>query len=237
MDTKDIPVIELDNIKKSFITGVGEIEVLKGISFKIHKSEFVSVMGPSGSGKSTCMNIVGCLDNATSGKYILDGKDVSEKTSNELADIRNRKLGFVFQNFNLLGKRNLVDNVALPLIYRGVSKRERNEKAIQILEKVGLKGFETYVPNQLSGGMKQRVAIARALIGDPEVILADEPTGNLDSKTTAEIMDLFEELNSNLKITIVMITHEEDLAKRTKRIINIKDGKVSYDGEAKKFRR
>ncbi len=234
---KDNPVIELSGIKKSFVTGVGIIPVLKGISFKIYKGEFVAVMGPSGSGKSTCMNIVGCLDSATSGKFILDGKDVSAKTSDELAEIRNKKLGFVFQNFNLLGKRNLIDNVSLPLVYRGISKSARDEKAKKLLDRVGLKGFETYVPNQLSGGMKQRVAIARALVGDPEVILADEPTGNLDSKTSEEILELFKELNKKMNITIIMITHEEELARETSRIINIKDGMISYDGKSNKFRK
>ncbi len=186
-------------------------------------------MGPSGSGKTTCMNIIGCLDYPTSGQYLLNGQDVSKLSSDDLATIRNETLGFVFQNFNLLGKRNLVDNVALPLVYRGVKEKIRVEIAKEYLSKVKLKGYENYLPGQLSGGMKQRVAIARALIVEPKIILADEPTGNLDTKTGYEILELFAELNEKLGITIVMITHEPDIAAKTKRCIHIKDGVIEKD--------
>ena len=199
---------------------------MKGISFTIKEGEFLSIMGPSGSGKSTCMNIIGCLDLATSGQYILNGKDVSNLNSDQLSEVRNQMLGFVFQNYNLLSKRNLIDNVALPLVYRGIDKKEREEKAVEFLKKVKLQGYEKYYPTQLSGGMKQRVAIARALIGNPKIILADEATGNLDTKTSYEIMDLFKELNCNDNITIIMITHELDIAKMTSRCIKIRDGEI-----------
>ncbi len=224
-------VIEFRNINKEYIIPGGAVQpVLKNVSFGIKKGEFVSIMGPSGSGKSTCMNIIGCLDKPSSGQYFLNGQDVSSIEKNNLAFIRGNTLGFVFQNFNLLPKRNLADNVSLPLIYAGVKRKEREEKAALILEKVNLKGYEKYFPPQLSGGMKQRVAIARAIINEPDVILADEPTGNLDSKTSLDILDLFKELNHNLNITVIMITHERDIAKATERSIKIIDGAVTYDG-------
>lgn len=227
-------VIELKDIKKDYSTGMGIVQhVLKGISFKIMEGEYVAIMGPSGSGKSTTMNIIGCLDDATSGEYFLNGTDVSNFTEDELATERNLTLGFVFQNFNLMPKRNLIENVALPLLYRGVPEAERNAKAMDILEKVNLKDYADYYPPQLSGGMKQRVAIARALVGDPKVILADEPTGNLDTATGYEILDLFKELNEKLGITIVMITHELDVAAKTKRNIYILDGNIDYDKKIK----
>jgi putative ABC transport system ATP-binding protein len=223
-------VIELKNINKNYMTGEDITEkVLKNISFSVERGEFLSIMGPSGSGKSTCMNIIGCLDSATSGSYYLSGKDVFKMTSNELAYIRNKTIGFVFQGFNLLAKRNLIDNVSMPLVYRGVKKKERQEIATEFLSKVNLKGYEKYLPTQLSGGMKQRVAIARAIASSPEIILADEPTGNLDSKTSFEILKLFQELNSTMGITIIMITHEAEIAETTNRTIYIKDGKIEYD--------
>jgi len=223
-------VIELKNIKKNYITGDNIIEsVLKNISFSVEHGEFLSIMGPSGSGKSTCMNIIGCLDQATSGSYYLSGKDVSKMTSDQLAYIRNKTIGFVFQSFNLLAKRNLIDNVAMPLIYRGIKKKNREETAVEFLSKVNLKGYENYLPTQLSGGMKQRVAIARALAGAPEIILADEPTGNLDSKTSFGILELFKQLNIMTNITVIMITHESEIAATTKRTIYIKDGKIEHD--------
>ncbi|MBW1616648.1 MAG: ABC transporter ATP-binding protein [Deltaproteobacteria bacterium] len=223
-------VIELKNINKNYMTGEDITEkVLKNISFSVKRGEFLSIMGPSGSGKSTCMNIIGCLDSATSGSYYLSGKDVFKMTSNELAYIRNKTIGFVFQGFNLLAKRNLIDNVSMPLVYRGVKKKERQEIATEFLSKVNLKGYEKYLPTQLSGGMKQRVAIARAIASSPEIILADEPTGNLDSKTSFEILKLFQELNSTMGITIIMITHEAEIAETTNRTIYIKDGKIEYD--------
>ncbi|MBW1649713.1 MAG: ABC transporter ATP-binding protein [Deltaproteobacteria bacterium] len=223
-------VIEFKNINKNYVIGEDIIErVLKDISFFVEYGEFLSIMGPSGSGKSTCMNIIGCLDSATSGSYYLSGKDVFKMTSDQLAYIRNKTIGFVFQSFNLLAKRNLIDNVSMPLVYRGIKKKEREEIAVEFLSKVNLKGYEKYLPTQLSGGMKQRVAIARALAASPEIILADEPTGNLDSKTSFEILKLFQELNSTTNITVIMITHEAEIAEMTNRTIYIKDGKIEYD--------
>ena len=224
-------VLEFKNITKEYEIEGGETQqVLKGVNFAVKPGEFVSIVGPSGSGKSTCMNIIGCLDLPTNGQYFLNAQDVSLLTRDALATLRNETLGFVFQNFNLLGKRNLIDNVSMPLVYRGVEKSERKDKAYEILEKVKLKGYEKYYPTQLSGGMKQRVAIARALIGNPKIILADEPTGNLDTKTSYEILDLFKELNKNLGITVVMVTHEHDIAMMTQRSICVRDGLVEYDG-------
>ncbi|MES2677477.1 MAG: ABC transporter ATP-binding protein [Pseudomonadota bacterium] len=226
-----MPLIEFKNITKQYqATSLDHQMVLKGISFKINEGEFMSIMGPSGSGKSTCMNIIGCLDKPTSGQYLLNGVDISTLSNDDLAQIRNQTLGFVFQNFNLLAKRDLIDNVALPLVYRGASKNERTQKARELLEKVKLKGYEHYYPGQLSGGMKQRVAIARALASQPKIILADEATGNLDTKTSHEIMDLFKELNQKNNITVIMITHEADIAKMTSRCIKVRDGLIEYDG-------
>lgn len=231
-------VISLKKITKSFTLEVGGTQqVLFDINFDVHSGEFVSIMGPSGSGKSTCMNIIGALDTPTSGTYELYGNDITHMTSDELATARNEYIGFVFQNFNLLTKRNVLDNVMLPLMYRGMDDDERVARAQKMLKSVGLEKFETYLPTQLSGGMKQRVAIARALAGEPKLILADEPTGNLDSKMGFEILEMFKQLNKDLGITIVMITHEFDIAKHTNRLIHIRDGHITYDGKIPKDER
>lgn len=228
----------MDKICKSFPLEIGgSQQVLFDISFDIKQGEFVSIMGPSGSGKSTCMNIIGALDTATSGTYKLYGDDVTNLSADELAVVRNEHIGFVFQNFNLLSKRTVLDNVMLPLMYRGLSMSERVERARSMLKRVGLENFETYLPTQLSGGMKQRVAIARALAGDPKLILADEPTGALDSKMGNEILQFFKKLNQEMGITIVMITHEFDIAKYSNRLIHIRDGKINYDGKIPKDER
>ena len=228
---KNDTIISLNKICKSFPLEIGGVQqVLFDITFDIHAGEFVSIMGPSGSGKSTCMNIIGALDTPTSGVYELYGRDITNMTDDELAVVRNEYIGFVFQNFNLLSKRNVLDNVMLPLMYRGMHPDERVRRAREMLRRVGLEKFETYLPTQLSGGMKQRVAIARALAGDPKLILADEPTGALDSKMGNEILRFFKELNKDLGITIVMITHEFDIAKYSNRLIHIYDGRINYDG-------
>ena len=221
----------MKKICKSFSLEIGgDQQVLFDISFTVNAGEFVAIMGPSGSGKSTCMNIVGALDSATSGVYELYGKDITTLLPDELANIRNEYIGFVFQNFNLLPKRNILDNVMLPLMYRGMPMDERLSRAREMLKLVGLENFETYLPTQLSGGMKQRVAIARALAGNPKLILADEPTGALDSKMGNEILKFFKKLNKELGITIVMITHEFEIAKYANRVIHIYDGRITYDG-------
>ena len=228
---KQIPVISMKKICKSFPMEIGgDQQVLFDITFTIKSGEFVAIMGPSGSGKSTCMNIVGALDSATSGTYELYGKDITTLSADELAKIRNEYIGFVFQNFNLLPKRNILDNVMLPLMYRGLPMEERLNRAREMLKLVGLEKFETYLPTQLSGGMRQRVAIARALAGNPKLILADEPTGALDSKMGNEILKFFKKLNKELGITIVMITHEFEIAKYANRVIHIYDGRITYDG-------
>ncbi len=228
---KQTPIISMNKICKSFPLEIGgEQQVLFDITFKINPGEFVAIMGPSGSGKSTCMNIVGALDSATSGTYELYGKDITTLLPDELATIRNEYIGFVFQNFNLLPKRNILDNVMLPLMYRGLPMAERLSRAREMLKLVGLENFETYLPTQLSGGMKQRVAIARALAGNPKLILADEPTGALDSKMGNEILKFFKKLNKDLGITIVMITHEFEIAQYANRVIHIYDGHITYDG-------
>ena len=228
---KQTPIISMKKICKVFPLEIGgEQQVLFDISFTINPGEFVAIMGPSGSGKSTCMNIVGALDSASSGTYELYGKDITTLLPDELAKIRNEYIGFVFQNFNLLPKRNILDNVMLPLMYRGLPMNERLERAREMLELVGLDKFETYLPTQLSGGMKQRVAIARALAGNPKLILADEPTGALDSKMGNEILKFFKKLNKELGITIVMITHEFEIAQYANRVIHIYDGHITYDG-------
>ena len=224
-------IISLKNINKSFPLELGgEQQVLFDINFTIMPGEFVAIMGPSGSGKSTCMNIIGALDTPTSGVYELYGRDVTGLTPDELATVRNEHIGFVFQQFNLLPKRSVLDNVMLPLMYRGMHMDERVRRAREMLKRVGLENFESYLPTQLSGGMKQRVAIARALAGEPKLILADEPTGALDSKMGNEILQFFKKLNKDLGITIVMITHEFDIAKYASRLIHIRDGKINYDG-------
>ena len=225
-------VIRLEKIIKEFpLDGGGITRVLFDVNFTIKEGEFVSIMGPSGSGKSTCMNIIGALDTPSSGTYELYGNDVTRMTTDELATARNEYIGFVFQNFNLLTKRSVLDNVMLPLMNRGLSPDERVNRARHHLEQVELEKFEKYLPTQLSGGMRQRVAIARALAGSPKLILADEPTGNLDSKMGNEILKMLQELNKKQGITIVMITHEFDIAKYTNRLIHIRDGRITYDGK------
>ncbi len=233
-NTSDI-VISMEKINKSFPLELGGAQqVLFDISFKIKTGEFVAIMGPSGSGKSTCMNIIGALDTPTSGVYELYGRDISGMTADELAIVRNKYVGFVFQQFNLLPKRSVLDNIMLPLMYQGLPMDERIRRAREMLKRVGLEKFESYLPTQLSGGMKQRVAIARALAGNPKLILADEPTGALDSKMGNEILKFFKELNRDLGITIVMITHEFDIAKYADRLIHIRDGRINYDGPVPK---
>ena len=222
-------MIELTDINKSFHLGDETIKALDNVNFKVEKGEFVSIIGPSGSGKSTLMNILGLLDTPDSGKYILDGVEVESAKDNELAKIRNNKIGFIFQNFNLLGKMTAVQNIQIPLIYKGISNSESKNRAYELLKKVGLEGRETHLPSQLSGGQQQRVAIARALSCDPEIILADEPTGALDSKTSVDIMNELEELN-NKGQTIILITHDINVAKRAKRMVKISDGKLYEEG-------
>jgi len=221
-------VISLNDIHRLFVMGDQQFEALKGISFGVAEGEFVAIMGASGSGKSTCMNIIGCLDRPTAGKYLLDGLDVGGMDANQLAAIRNKKLGFVFQGFNLLARTPAVENVELPLVYSGIHARERRQKALAAMEQVGLAGKEGNHSSQLSGGQQQRVAIARALVNNPAVILADEPTGNLDSTTTEEIMALFTALNRQ-GITIIMVTHEADVAAYAGRRITFKDGRIISD--------
>ena len=204
------------------------IEVLKGISLDVYKGEYVALMGPSGSGKSTLMNIIGCLDTPTKGRYILNNKDVSKTTDNELAEVRNKEIGFVFQQFNLLPRLTAVENVALPLVYAGVPKKQRTEKALHVLSQVDLADRSHHKPNEMSGGQNQRVAIARALVNDPSIILADEPTGNLDTKTSYEIMNIFDRIHQQNN-TVILVTHEEDIAKHAHRIIRLRDGVIESD--------
>jgi putative ABC transport system ATP-binding protein len=221
-------IIETTDVSKRYVMGSEVIQALKSVTISVSKGEYVAFMGPSGSGKSTLMNIIGCLDTPSTGKYILNNKDVSDMTESELAEIRNKEIGFVFQTFNLLPRMSSLDNVALPLIYAGLNKADRTEKAMLSLKNVGLENRAGHRPNELSGGQRQRVAIARALVNDPSILLADEPTGNLDSKTSYEIMDLFDQLYSKGN-TIVMVTHEEDIAHYAHRIIRLRDGLVESD--------
>jgi putative ABC transport system ATP-binding protein len=221
-------VIHLEDIRKSYFMGNQELKILKGLNIDILRNEYVALMGPSGSGKSTLMNILGCLDSPTSGKYILNGNDVSTMPDNDLADIRNKEIGFVFQQFNLLPRLTALENVALPLVYAGISKKTRTEMAQEVLRKVDLMDRSHHKPNELSGGQCQRVAIARALINNPSIILADEPTGNLDSKTSHEIMKLFQDIH-DAGNTIIIVTHEEDIAAFAHRIIRMRDGVVESE--------
>ncbi len=229
-DSPDVVAVRLEDVRKTYLTGEVEVQAVRGISIEIGHGEFVALMGSSGSGKSTLMNILGCLDRPTAGRYFLDGDDVSSLSRDELADVRNRKLGFVFQNFNLLSRTSALENVELPLLYSEVplTSGQLREKAEQVLASVGLEGRGDHTPSQLSGGQQQRVAIARALINDPEVLLADEPTGNLDSRTSVEVMEIFQALNSR-GITIIMVTHEPDIASYARRNIVMKDGLVRDD--------
>lgn len=222
------PIIELKEIRKSYYMGRNELNVLKGINLKIMKNEYVALMGPSGSGKSTLMNILGCLDSPTGGRYILNGQDVSEMPDDDLAEVRNKEIGFVFQQFNLLPRLTALENVALPLVYAGVSKKTRTEMAMSVIQKVGLEERSHHKPNELSGGQNQRVAIARALVNNPSIILADEPTGNLDTKTSIEIMDIFGKIQASGN-TVILVTHEEDIANCAKRIVRLRDGLIESD--------
>ena len=221
-------IIHLENIQKSYFMGKQELPVLKGISLNILKNEYVALMGPSGSGKSTLMNIIGCLDTPSGGKYILNEQDVSQMEDNALAEVRNQEIGFVFQQFNLLPRLTALENVALPLVYAGMNRKLRNEKAMQVLEMVSLTDRSHHKPNELSGGQCQRVAIARALVNDPAIILADEPTGNLDSKTSQEIMEIFGDIHGRGN-TIILVTHEEDIANHAHRMVRLRDGVIESD--------
>ena len=223
------PVIQLEHIHKTYTMGDVEVHALRGVSLTIREGEFVAIMGASGSGKSTTMNILGCLDRPTRGGYILDGEDVSEMSKDERADIRCKKIGFVFQGFNLLSRTSALENVELPMLYLGVDSAQRHQRAIEALAAVGLAGREQNHPNQLSGGQQQRVAVARSLVNSPALILADEPTGNLDSRTSVEVMEIFQRLNREMGITLVLVTHESDIAQYAQRVIVFKDGKIKSD--------
>ncbi len=221
-------IIELTEIVKNYKVGTIIVRALRSVSIDLIRNEYVAIMGPSGSGKSTLMNLIGCLDTPTSGKYVLNQKDVSKLDDNELADIRNNEIGFIFQTFNLLPRYSALENVMLPLIYAGYPKSERMERAKEVLESVSLSDRITHKPNELSGGQRQRVAVARALVNRPSIILADEPTGNLDSKTSLDLMDLFDEIH-DAGNTIIVVTHEKDIALRARRVVRLMDGEVEYD--------
>jgi putative ABC transport system ATP-binding protein len=223
------PVIDLDHIHKVYTMGDVEVHALRGVSLTIRQGEFVAIMGASGSGKSTTMNIIGCLDRPTRGTYILDGQDVSELSKDERADIRLQKIGFVFQGFNLLSRTSALENVELPLLYMGIEAETRHQRAMEALASVGLAAREQNHPNQLSGGQQQRVAVARSLVNNPALILADEPTGNLDSRTSVEVMEIFQRLNRERGITLVLVTHEQDIAHYAQRVVVFKDGKIKSD--------
>jgi putative ABC transport system ATP-binding protein len=225
-------VIQLDNLVRNFMLGAEEVKVLRSITLSIERNDFVALMGPSGSGKSTLMNLIGCLDTPTSGHYYLNGLDVSQMNDNQLADVRNKEIGFVFQSFNLLPRSTALENVALPLVYAGYSSTDRIRMATETLESVGLGDRMKHRPNQLSGGQRQRVAVARALVNKPSIILADEPTGNLDSKTSLEIMDLLKDIHEKGN-TVILVTHEEDIAKYAHRVIRLIDGQVASDERIK----
>ena len=222
-------VIQLDHIHKTYTMGDVEVHALRGVSLTIREGEFVAIMGASGSGKSTTMNILGCLDQPTKGRYVLDGEDVSEMSKDQRADIRCQKIGFVFQGFNLLSRTSALENVELPMLYAGVETGQRDQRAMEALASVGLAGREQNHPNQLSGGQQQRVAVARALVNNPALILADEPTGNLDSRTSVEVMEIFQQLNRERGITLVLVTHEPDIADYAQRVVVFKDGKIKKD--------
>ena len=230
------PVIQLDHIHKTYTMGDVEVHALRGVSLEIREREFVAIMGASGSGKSTTMNILGCLDRPTRGTYILDGEDVSQMSKDERADIRCKKIGFVFQGFNLLSRTSALENVELPMLYLGVDSTTRHERAMEALAAVGLSGREQNHPNQLSGGQQQRVAVARSLVNHPALILADEPTGNLDSRTSVEVMEIFQRLNRERGITLVLVTHEPDIAEYAHRVVVFKDGKIKSDRRVEKPR-
>jgi putative ABC transport system ATP-binding protein len=231
-------VIATRNLVKTFIVGDHQVRALRGVDIDVPRGEFLAVTGPSGSGKSTFMHIVGCLDRPTSGEYLLDGQDVSTMTKNELAEVRNRRIGFVFQGFNLLSRTTALDNVELPMLYSGATKKtsERHKRATEMLAAVGLADRVSHFPNQLSGGQQQRVAIARALINNPSILLADEPTGNLDTRTSIEVMGLFQRLNEERGITVVLITHEPDIAEYGTRIVSFRDGHIINDRKVVKRR-
>ena len=222
-------VIELDHVHKTYTMGDVDVHALRGVSLVIREGEFVAIMGASGSGKSTMMNIIGCLDRPTRGQYILDGQDVSVLSKDERADIRCQKIGFVFQGFNLLSRTSALENVELPMLYAGIENTQRHQRAMDALAAVGLAGREQNNPNQLSGGQQQRVAVARALVNDPALILADEPTGNLDSRTSVEVMEIFQRLNRERGITLILVTHEPDIAEYAQRVVVFKDGKIKKD--------